>query len=244
LSYSNNPYLPKARMIARNDVVVRKLPISQVARKYGVHRSTVWRWVKKVKRLGLNGNTYLWTQSSAPHHHPNETKPEVVKQIIKLRKKLNRCAPIIHAHLKNKGVRVGLSTVSKILKKYKLIRKKKQLKDYKSFPRPKIEGLGSLVEVDTMHFVRNDYSRHYIYVVIDVFSRLGYLEYKNHISGKQSIKVILNAQKHFGFEFKVVQTDHGGEFPPTMKNHLNKIGIKLRYSRVRRPNDNAHVERF
>lgn len=244
MSYSNNPYLPKARMRARNDVVWGRLTITQASNKYGVHRTTVWRWIKKAEKLGLNGNSFIWTESSAPHHHPNELDTKIVDRIIELRKTLNRCAPIIHEHLKREGIHVAISTVGKVLRKHKLTRKKKQLKDYKPFPRPKIKGLGSLVQMDTIHIVRNDYSRLYIYTVIDVFSRFAYAEYRKHISNKASFEIIKKTQKYFGFKFDMVQTDNGAEFSPAFGSRLANINIKHRYSRVRKPNDNSHIERF
>jgi len=56
--------------------------------------------------------------------------------------------------------------------------------------------------------------------------------------------VILQAQKYFGFEFELVQTDNGHEFGQTFQSKLLENNIALRHSRVRKPNDNAHVERF
>ena len=231
-------------MQARNDVFWGRLTITQASNKYGVHRTTIWRWIKKAKDLKLNGNTFIWTLPSIPKHHPNETRPEIVKGIIDLRLKIHRCAPIIQAYLKREGVNIGISTVGKILRKHKLTRKRKQLKDYKPFPRPISDSLGSFVEMDTIHIVRSDYRRVYVYTVIDVYSRLAYAEYRKHISSSTSFEVVKNAQKYFGFKFKIVQTDNGAEFSPTFGYKLTQIGIKLRHSRIRKPNDNAHIERF
>jgi len=47
MSYSINPNLVKARKTALLLVLQDKLPVSVVARKCGVNRSTIWRWLKK-----------------------------------------------------------------------------------------------------------------------------------------------------------------------------------------------------
>ncbi len=52
------------------------------------------------------------------------------------------------------------------------------------------------------------------------------------------------SQKYLKFNFKMVQTDHGPEFKDGLTYMLSQSSIKLRHSRVRKPNDNAHVERF
>lgn len=230
--------------MARNDVVFSRLTVCQASHKYGVHRTTIWRWIKKSRDLGFSHKNLIRTEPSIPKHHPNETKAEVVKEIIDLRSKIGRCAPIIQSYLKRRGVDIGISTVGKILRKHKLTRKKKQLKDYRPFPRPVSDSLGSFVEMDTIHIVRNDYRRVYVYTLIDVYSRLAYAEYRRNLSNKASLEVVLNAQKYFGFKFKVVQTDNGCEFSPTFGYKLNHLGIRLRHSRIRKPNDNAHIERF
>lgn len=235
--------MPRARMKARNDVVWRKVDISQVARMYGVSRVTIWRWVKRAKRLNLNGNSFIDTLSSRPKHHPNELKPEIINRILELRRQYKRCAPVIHAYLLLEGINISLSSVERTLRRHMLTRRKKQAKDYTPTPRPLASFPGCLVEIDTIHMVYPDYSRTYIYAVIDLYSRLGYAEYHKVISAKRSYQVILNAQKYFGFGFSTIQTDHGAEFSPALKDLLGRK-VTLRHSRVRKPNDNAHVERF
>ena len=193
-------------MKARNDVNFGRLTTTQASNKYGVHRTTIWRWIKKSRELGLSHKNFIWTKASIPKHHPNETKPKTIKEIIDLRLKIGRCAPIIQEYLKRRGIKIGISTVGKILRKNKLTRKRKQPKDYKKFPRPVADSLGSLVEMDTIHIVRSGYRRVYVYTLIDVFSRLAYSEYRRNLSNKASFEVVLNSQKYFGFKFKVVQT--------------------------------------
>ncbi len=42
----------------------------------------------------------------------------------------------------------------------------------------------------------------------------------------------------------MVQTDNGMEFGKKFQDELLRRGINWRHTRVRRPNDNAHIERF
>lgn len=244
MPYTSNPYAPKARMMARNDVVSGRLSIAQAACKYGVNRSTIWRWVKKVKRWHLNGHAYVWTESSAPHRHPNMLKPKVVNRIIELRKVLKRCAPVIHQHLKLEGYTVSLSSVERALRRLGLVKKKRQASFYTPLPRPASDAPGALVQMDTIHYIKPDKSRFYLYTIIDTYSRLAYVEYHPKLSQAMSQEVLTHAQKLFGFPFAMVQTDNGPEFATGLQVSLGIRKIKLRHSRVRRPNDNAHIERF
>lgn len=243
MPYTSNPHAPKARMNARNDVVWRGLSHSQAALKYGVNRSTIWRWVRKGKRI--NGNSFIDTLPSIPHHHPNRLNFKIVLRIIELRKKLNgRCAPVIHEHLRLEGIKVSLSSVKRTLKRHHLTRKRKQARYYTPLPRPVEHAPGSFVQMDTIHIVRGDYSRFYLYTLIDVYSRMAYAEYHARLQQKTSFEMLLRAQKHFGFPFLMVQTDNGSEFKDGFLFHLSAKRIHLRHSRVRKPNDNAHIERF
>jgi transposase InsO family protein len=83
-----------------------------------------------------------------------------------------------------------------------------------------------------------------IYTLIDVYSRLTYAEYHTKLKQGISYLVVKNAQKYLGFNFKMIQTDHGPEFKDGFTYLLSRSSIKLRHSRIRKPNDNAHIERF
>ena len=59
-----------------------------------------------------------------------------------------------------------------------------------------------------------------------------------------SLEAIKQAQAYFGFAFLMVLTDNGPEFKDYVVQKLGNLNIQMRHSRVRKPNDNAHLERF
>ena len=61
------------------------------------------------------------------------------------------------------------------------------------------------------------------------------------MNGATSIKFALEAEKHALFDFKMLQSDHGPEFSSWFVSQIKK---KHRYTRIGKPNDNAHIERF
>lgn len=246
MPYTSSPYAPKARFEAAKLVIKGGLKASTVARMYGVNKSTVGRWVKRFPKNHNQYGQYISTLSAAPNTHPNETSDQIVEEIVSLRKKLKgRCAPVIHAHLLRQGYQIDVRTVGRVLKREGLIRKKKQASYYKSiYPRPEANLPGDLVQMDTIHFLKSNGERFYLYCLIDVYSRLAYVEYHPKLSQRISFDVIHKAQKYLKFNFKMVQTDHGPEFKDGLTYMLSKSAIKLRHSRIRKPNDNAHIERF
>lgn len=137
-----------------------------------------------------------------------------------------------------------MASVGRVLAREGLTKSKRRAVWGSRIPRPLSDKPGSLVEIDTMHVIKADYSRFYIYAVLDTFSRLGYAEYQPRCFQQASIQVISQASEYFGFPFIMVQSDNGPEFRNTFEHKLYLGGIQVRHSRVRRPNDNAHIERF
>lgn len=242
--YTSNPNVPKVRLEA-----VRMLRSGkssrEVARHFGFNQSTVIRWSKRYKEEYLTLNTHLETRSSRPHHHPSELSQEVIDAIVAERLKHNRCAEIVHAGLIDNGIKVSLSSVKRTLKREELIKSKSPWKRYRPhIPRPLALFPGALVQLDTIHFIRDDGTRYYVYTLIDLYSRFAYAEYTERFSQPNSLGFVKRAQLVARFRFKTVQTDNGPEFGRWFNDELRYIGINLRHSRVRKPNDNAHIERF
>jgi transposase InsO family protein len=103
---------------------------------------------------------------------------------------------------------------------------------------------GALIQLDTIHIMLPSGSRLYVYTLIDLYSRWTYAEATERISTRKSVAFVQRAQKQSSFKFEMLQTDHGPEFSKGFTHGLISIDIKHRHSRVRKPNDNAHIERF
>ena len=84
----------------------------------------------------------------------------------------------------------------------------------------------------------------YIYTVIDLYTRMAYARISPNLTEKGAAETIFQAQEFMGFSFKMVQSDNGAEFQRRFQERLNAKGIRTRHSRVRHPNDDAHIERF
>lgn len=268
MAYSNNPNLPKARAIAMRLLIADGLPSAVVANKCGVCRSTIWRW--RQKWLRLNNTVELtnygrphretgkafrqaalkWniaTIRSVPHTSPHAISREIVARILELRTVLKRCAEVIWHHInKIDEVKVSLSSIHRILRRYHHYdgaRKNKVRPDNPERPLPTLPG--ELVQMDTIHYIcPTTYRRRYVFTVIDLYSRMTYAEIHAYIRPGIAARVVARAQEAVGFRFSMVQTDNGSEFSRYFEQKLQRQGIKVRHTRLGRPNDNAHIERF
>jgi len=218
--------------------------IRAVARHYGYEPSTVMRWVRKADKEFLHGANSLPTESSRPLHHPKELDFATVQRILDLRTSTRRGAEFIHVLLARDGVAVSLSSVKRTLKRHGLTKYSKWKKWHQSVARPLPELPGLLVEADTIHVGRKDGSELYIYTLIDVHSRWTYALPAKRISSFGGADFTLAGHTTAPFEFRTVQTDHGPEFSKWFTKKLTEKHIEHRHTRVRKPNDNAHIERF
>jgi transposase InsO family protein len=246
MSYSNNPLLPKARAWAVGLVVYDQLPLSIAARKAGVHRTTLWRWYKQWQTRGYSGYiTVLPTLSSRPHNYGRVVSDYVISRIRYYRERYKRCATITHAYLTREGTQVSLSTVRRVLKRLGFTLRRRWQRYRAPSPRPLALAPGSFVQTDTIH-VYNPLTKQktYLYTMIDVYSRLAYTEHHLVISQDIAAQVLRRGEAYVGFHFVCVQADNGPEFGERFKQLLQASGTNLRHSRVRKPNDNAHIERF
>ena len=64
------------------------------------------------------------------------------------------------------------------------------------------------------------------------------------IGAQPSVLFMRRAQKKASFHFSMVQTDNGPEFSKWCTHGWMRMGISHRHGRVRKSNDQAHVERF
>jgi len=245
MSYSNNPYLPKARRLAVDLVLHEGISVVEAARQSGVHRSTLYRWIVKAKELGLAWNANIPTSSSAPHQPAGRLPDKVVSAIVAERQRSGRGAYFVQLELKDQGVAVSLSSVKRTLKRKGLTKHRSQWARFRPrVPRPLPKAPGLLVQADDIHFMRADGSRFYVYTMIDLYSRVAYAMYSPRLSQAISLQFILLGQDYLGINLTMVQTDNGGEFGKWFGDMLLAKGISLRHSRVRKPNDDAHIERF
>lgn len=240
MPYTTNPHMPKLRMKTANLVLRHRFSIRQAARYTGYYPSTVSRWVKKA--LVINTGS-IPTESSRPNHHPHELSQEIVSKIIEIRKKHHRCAEIVHREMINLGYSVSLSSVKRTLYRHGLVRYRSPWKRWHfEEKRPKVFKPGELVEIDTIHVVPGIL---YVYTLIDVFSRWTQAQVSERINTHRSLFFVKKSQRRFPQDFKMLQSDHGSEFSITFTERIKaNLGSNHRHSRVRKPNDNGHLERF
>lgn len=191
----------------------------------------------------MSGVLEIPTTSSRPDHHPKETPILLKQRVLDLRKQTDgRCAEVIHGMMNLAEKTISLSTVKRILDRAGVTKKRSpEKRRHISIHRPEVAKQGDLVQVDTIHIMKNQNARIYVYTLLDVFSRWAFAWASEKLSTHKSLYFVRHAIQTSPFDFICLQSDNGPEFS---QNFTERIKIIHRHSRVRRPNDNAHLERF
>ena len=238
MAYTKNPHLPRLRRDAAQLVLYNGWSTRKVARHTGFNQSSIVRWVKKAQALGFHP---IPTRSSKPCAHSKQLSKEVVRKIVEKRLELKRSAEVIHLVLKEEGITVSLSSVKRTLDRKGLLKKRWKRNRGIPPPRPEIAKPGDLVQIDTIHLLRNDGRRIYVFTGLDVRTRFAHAWASKRASTWTALRFLERLKKIAPFAIKMLQSDNGSEFSRTFSERAR---TQHRHSRVRRPNDNAHLERF
>jgi len=235
--YTTNQKMPRIRRDAV--VFAEKHGVRTAARYFGFSPGAIVAWKKKAITIGLHP---IPTESSKPKHHPKQLSDRLVWKIFHTRLKAKRSAEVIHRILADDGVVVSLSSVKRTLDRTGLLKKRSPWKRYHPHvDRPLPEKPGSLVQLDTIHTMLSEKKRMYTFTLIDVYSRWTHAKTYAKMNAATAVHFLEEAQAEASFRFGMIQSDHGPEFG---KWFVERIQKKHRYSRIGKPNDNAHIERF
>ena len=205
-----NTNIQQERYFWIQPIVEKRMTYAQVLKTCPHSKRSLERWVAGYKKQGVKG---LIPQSTKPKHSPTRTKDVLRKEVIALKKKEGLCAQKIHWRLqKTKKLDIPVSTISKILKDEKLVRKYRTKKiKYKHIKTPL--DIGDIIEIDVKHVPGPIKGHKYQqYTAIDLVSRWRYLHIYDEESTFHSIAFLKEVIKRFPKKIKAIKTDNHSTF--------------------------------
>lgn len=256
--------LPRAALVARLAVAPpaarRRLKVldwhqahghnlSLTARRFGLQRLTIRRWVKKARLGGIMG---LADRSHRPKHLRVMTTPwETVGAVVRCRKQYPAWSKYkIASVLKRQGVSISDSSVGRILKRRGLIDRRVSHKKRRASKHPKLrfpKGLkihapGDMLQLDTKYVLIPGGYKFYQFTAIDVLTKLRVLRVYSSQSSRNGRHFLQTCLKTFSFPIKAVQTDNGAPFLKEFDAFCHYLKLPHYFTYPRTPKQNSYVE--
>lgn len=220
--------------------------IRKTCRHFGIPRSLFYVWRGAFEREGEAG---LVNKRPVAQSHPKTTRPEVVEQVLHLRRTYHLGPIRIVWYLaRYHGISVSDATVYRILRRHGLRRLPNRVgrravhthRYAKQVP-------GHHVQVDvkflTLQGPTGPRVRRYQYTAIDDATRIRALRVYHRHTQQNAIAFMDHVVAKFPFRIHTVRTDRGHEFQALFHWHLADQGIRHVYIKPRTPQLNGKVER-
>jgi len=209
------------------------------ARRYGVTPRTIRRWRVRWRQGGLEGLVPRY-----PQRRGRRVTDRVVELVAHARRELAYGAARTQLWLRRRhDVRIAMGTIQRIFREVGLPRLRKTRK---RAPRQmtlfeKAEP-GESVQVD-VKFVKIAGRWMYQYTAIDDCTRFRVLRLYRQLHQTVSLAFLAEVRRAMPFPIRKLQCDNGHEFSVEFMFAVEAAGIRHRYIRPRRPQQNGKVER-
>src|SRR5487761_1177255 len=212
--------------------------MEQITTVVGKDRATVYRWLRKIKRLGIR--EFLRRKLVCKVRRPRAQTPEyVIQKIVDIRNQFGWCGQKIRKELKEiHGIVLGLSTIYRWLHKRFTkaavgVQKYRKHKALVTATAPR-----EVVEHDTVDLGGGVYA----YTAIDIFSKEPSVYIGNNL--EMATGAVAFAQHHAFYGHTMLhQSDGGSEFQTTFREAVEAVA-EHRYSRPYKKNEQSHIENF
>ena len=212
---------------------------SAAGRHYGMSVRAIRRWRKRWRRGGVEGLV-----PSYPRHRPRRVTPATIELIRQARLELGYGASRTRLWLQRvHGARLAMGTIQRVFRDVGLPRlrrtRKREPRQMKLFEKAEP---GESIQVD-VKYVKIAGRWAFQYTALDDCTRFRVLRLYRRLHHGSSLAFLAELRRAFPFAIKRVQCDHGQEFSFAFVLAVEAAGIRHRYIRPRRPQQNGKVER-
>jgi len=219
-----------------------EVSVSQICQTVQKDRSTVYRWLKKVKQLGIR--EFLRRKATCKTRRPRAQTPETtIQKIVDIRNEFGWCGAKIRKELKEiHGISIGMSTIYRWLhrrftKATVGVQKYKKHKALVTANAPR-----EVVEHDTVD-LGGKRAHVYAYTAIDIFTKEPSVYIARDLEMATGARAFV-FQKQFYGPVDLHQSDGGSEFQTLFVEAVVTAGSSHRYSRPYKKNEQSHIENF
>jgi transposase InsO family protein len=225
--------------------------LSDLSEEFGVHRSTGWRWRKRLEQVGRIED--LVEHSRRPHRSPSRTGSEVEERIVELRQKYGWGALKLRILLEREGRMVSVATINRILTRHGAVRAADSHRPaWKRFERSEPNQLWQMDFKGIRECVAARHGAIYPLSILDDHSRylVGLFALRDPNTDR-TVECLRKVFEPYGLP-EAMLMDHGTPWWSTSNGHgltrlsvlLMKQGIRLYFSGRGHPQTQGKVERL
>lgn len=205
----------------------------------GVHRATVYRWIKGFKLKGKQKFIRSYKEAKKGRKQPRKKTVLAKVRIYQLRKEYkNCCGQKIQYLLKQKyEMDVSVSTIYRVLRKKYQLRSKWKKYSKRGYVR-KGDTPRQVIQTDTV-----DFGGIYAFTAIDTYTREVSVIVRPTLTAKDGKKALQQQLNQFG-SIEHIQRDGGSEFKKEWQQYAEKYIPSIRTARPYKKNEQAFIERF
>lgn len=207
-----------------------------IAERVGVHRSTIYRWLKGIHQRGIKGFVRHYKQAKKGRR-VRKTHGYVEQHILHIRRSYRQCCgqKIVYL-LSQEGIKVSLSTVYRILNKHLKLRKHSRVA--KGQPARRGKQAREVVQMDTV-----DLGEVYAFTAIDTYTKEAAVVMQPGLTAQDGQQALALMAEFFG-PIETLQTDGGSEFEKEFAQSVLQYADEHVIARPYKKNDQAFIECF
>jgi IS30 family transposase len=205
----------------------------------GVHRSTVYRWIKGTELKGVNKFIRDYKQAKKGRRRRNKTNGITKARIYAIRKEYKQCCgqKIQYILQRDMGTKIAVSTIYRVLgEKYQLKSKWKKYSKrgyVKKGAKPR-----EAIQTDTV-----DFGQLFAFTSIDTFTKQASVIIKSELTASAGREALQSQLIELG-PIEHIQRDGGSEFKKEWQEYATKHIPSIRTARPYKKNEQAFIERF
>lgn len=205
----------------------------------GVHRATVYRWLRGIRREGINTFIRQYKQSKKGRRRPRKIDVFTKIKVFEVRKEYKNCCgeKIQYILKRDYNITIAVSTIYRILGERYQLRSKWKKYSKRGFVQKGKEPRDA-IQVDTV-----DFGGVYAFTSIDTFTREVHVLMKPTLTAKSGEQALKGLLKQFG-SIKHIQRDGGSEFKREWNTYAQNHISSIRTARPYKKNEQAFIERF
>lgn len=205
----------------------------------GVDRSTVYRWKRKIERLGINEFKRRYRVAKKGRRQPRKTDTLTKVRIYQIRDEYRGCCGEKIQFILNEqyGRTVSVSTIYRILKEKYQLRSKWKKYAKRGFVRRGTKPR-EVIQTDTV-----DFGGLFAFTAIDTYTKEASVIIRSRLTSLDGAEA-LKAQLNYFTKIEHIQRDGGPEFKAYWQEYAVTHIPSIRTARPYKKNEQAFIERF